>query len=213
MELIFLYLTFPFFIYWCINEKIGFQLSIVVLLSIWIIFIYRDLREYIPVNIDFTWIIIAVIFCGYLYLRSIIEALLAKGGIRACIITTAVVSFLMILYRSSFEFILPGGILLGLGIGYCINKHYIGFKSSGVPQKKGIIKYFILFIRFLLGMTILVLIIFRIEIFIRQFSENQNIYLYSFICYIVTSFWVSVAAPWIFIKLRLAGTADAEQNQ
>jgi len=212
MELLFLYLTLPFFIYWCINEKIGLQLSVVVLLSMWAVFIYGNFKEYLPVNVDFTWIIIAVVFCGYLFLRKKIETLLVKGGFRVCVITTAFVSFLMILYRPGFEFVFPGGSLLGFGTGYCINKRYVGFKSSDIMQRKGIKKYVTLFVRFLLGMFVLALIIFRVENIIQKISEHQNIYLYNFLCYALISLWVSVAAPWLFIKLRLAG-AGTEQKQ
>jgi uncharacterized membrane protein len=35
-------------------------------------------------------------------------------------------------------------------------------------------------------------------------SSNQN--LYGFIHVALAGFWVSVAAPWIFVKLRLAGS-------
>ena len=214
MELMFLFLILPFFIYWCVNEKAGLQLGIVALLSIWAIFLYRQLDEHLPVNFDFRWIIIAVIFCGYLLLRNKIEALLAKGGFRAFMICTAAVSFIMILYRPDLEFVFPGGIMLGLCAGYCLNKRYIGFKAAEVLQRTGVAKYLTLLVRFFLGMAVLLLIVFLTGIIIEQFSESQNVQLYGFIIFVLIGIWVSAAAPWVFVRLRLAGAVfDAEWNR
>ena len=100
MEFKFLFsiLFFSFFVYWCVSEKVGLQLAIVVLISNWLISVYWQLYELSPLNIDFSWVIIAVVFCGYIFLSGKIEALLLKGGFRAYLITAAVVSFIMILY-------------------------------------------------------------------------------------------------------------------
>jgi len=213
MELLFLFMILPFFIYWCVNEKKGAQLSIVFLLSIWVVFIYRYINDKIHFNADFRWIMIAIIFTGFIFLRKPVESLLSKGGYRAYIITAAVVSFLMILYRPGLETVLPGGIFLGMGSGYCLNKKYIGFKCEDVLQRKGIAKILTLFARFAIGMSVLIVIIFRVESIIQSVSQSQNIFLYGFLCYAIMSFWVFVAAPWIFIKLRLAGIYDGQNEQ
>jgi len=205
MDFIFLILVVPFFIYWCISEKVGLQLGIVSALSIWAILMYRHLSENISFNINFSWIIFPVFFCGYLLLRSKIEALLLKGGFRAYMITPAVVSFLMILYQPGLEFILPGGIVLGLGTGYCFNKRFIGFKSSIILQKNIALKSLVLSARFVIGTTVLALIVYRVDKIIEVIAENQNISLYYFLCCMVIGLWVSVLAPWVFIKLRITG--------
>jgi len=215
MNLIYLFLLAPFFIYWCINEKIGLQISITTLLCIWAVLLCAHLKENIPLNFNLTWIIIAVIVCVYLFLGKKIDALLSKGGIRAYLITAAAVSFLMILYRPNYEFVFPGGIMLGLSIGYCLNKRYIGFKSSDVLNRKGIIKWLSLIARFILGTAILPIILFRINEIMRQISNSQYILIYGFLSYVIMSMWVSVAAPWLFIKLHLAGVSTndpTEQN-
>ena len=213
MDPLFFLLILPFLIYWCINEKTGLQIGIVVLLCIWAIFLYRNFVEYLPFNFDLEWVIIAVIFCGYLFLRSRIESLLLKGGFRACMTVTAAVSFLMIIYRPELEFVLPGGLLLGLGIGYCLNRRFIGFKSMNVLERTGLAKYLTLLARFVLGMAVLVLFVFRIELIIEQISKSQNIFLYGFLCYALISMWVSVASPWVFIKLRLAGSSSGIEEK
>ena len=209
MELMYLSLLLPFFIYWCINEKVGLQFGIVGLLSIWIIVLIRHLDIEFLINIQFEWIIVAVIFCGYLLFGKKIEWFLKLGGLRAFMITSAVISFLMIIYRPGLEFVIPGGMFLGMGTGYCLSKRYVGFKSTNVLQRQGFIKYLILLARFILGMAVLALIILRVEPIIQSFSESQNFQLYGFICYAIISLWVFFAAPWLFIKLRLAGSETA----
>jgi len=207
MELSFLFLVLPFFIYWCINEKVGLQLCIVFLLSIWTIFLYRYIGDKLPFNMDIRWIIIAVIFCGYLLLHKKIDAVLALGGgIRAYMITTAAVSFLMIIYRPGLETVLPAGVLLGIGAGYCMNKKYVGFNCSDVLERKGILRILTLAARFFIGIAVLAIITYRVEKVIEQLPESQNIFLYCFLCYAVYGLWVSIAAPWLFIKMRLAGS-------
>jgi len=212
MDLIYLFLLVPFFIYWCVNEKAGLQIGITVLLCIWSVLIYRHFKEDISLDIDLTWVIVAFLFCIDLFLGKRINFLLSKGGVRAYMITAAVVSFLMILYHPSVEYVFPGGILLGLSIGYYVNKRYIGFKSVDTLRIKGIKKWLIMAARFILGVAVLAVIIFRVNQIMINISNNIYILIYGFLCYAVMSLWVSVAAPWVFIKIHLAGTDDSTGN-
>jgi len=203
-----------FCIYWCINEKIGLQLSIVVLLSAWITHFLNDLDIKFPINMEIGWLVIALFICGYIFLRKKFEALLLKRGFRVHMISTAVVSFLLIIYHPQPYFVVPGGVLLGLGLGYCLNKKYIGFCAANSLQRDGIKKYLTLLARIALGILILLLMVYRIEKIIYGMSEKQNIFLYGFLCYTLIGFWITIAAPWLFIKLRLAGTVsdNADSN-
>jgi len=212
MDLIYLFLLAPFFIYWCINEKAGLQIGITVLLCIWSVLLYRNFKEDIPLDIDLTWIIVAFLFCVDLFLGKKIIFLLSKGGVRAYMITASVVSFLMILYHPSVEYVFPGGILLGLSIGYYMNKRYIGFKSSDIREMKGIKKLLIMLARFILGIAVLAVIIYRVNQIMANISNHIYILIYGFLCYAVMSLWVSVAAPWIFIKIHLAGADDSTES-
>ena len=212
MDLIYLFLLAPFFIYWCINEKAGLQIGITVLLCIWSVLLYRNFKEDIPLDIDLTWIIVAFLFCVDLFLGKKIIFLLSKGGVRAYMITASVVSFLMILYHPSVEYVFPGGILLGLSIGYYMNRRYIGFKSSDIREMKGIKKLLIMLARFILGIAVLAVIIYRVNQIMANISNHIYILIYGFLCYAVMSLWVSVAAPWIFIKIHLAGADDSTES-
>jgi len=201
-----------FCIYWCINEKIGLQLSIVVLFSTWTTHLLNNMNIKFPINIEIGWLVIAIFFCGYILLRKKLEIFLVKFDIRVYMIITAVISFLLIIYHPFPYFVVPGGVLLGLGIGYCLNKKFVGFNAVKLLERKGIKKYLTLLARTALGVSILLLMVYRIEKIIYGMSENQNIFLYGFLCYTLIGFWVTIAAPWLFIKLRLAGTVIVSED-
>ncbi|MCL2801258.1 MAG: hypothetical protein FWD28_05830 [Treponema sp.] len=205
MYILSLIFIIPLFIYWCANEKIGLQLSIVYIVSAWVINVLQHSDIWLSFHIGYGYIIAAVIFCFYIFFRKRLEALFAKGGFRVYLISTAVASFLMILYRPEPEFVLPGGLLLGLGAGYCLCKRYVGFKSADYLERKLILVILTVVLRILIGLGVLALIAYRVNSFMPHLSENQNIFLYTFLCCAVCGFWITIVAPFVFIKLRLAG--------
>ncbi|MCL2440364.1 MAG: hypothetical protein FWD14_01360 [Treponema sp.] len=212
MKILFSLLAFSFFIYWCINEKIGLQICLTILISIWVVLNYRQLNIQWNKWPGFSWVFIAIVFVGYILSRDKLESLLLKGGFRIYMVSTAVISFLMILYRPDFVIVIPAGFFLGMGLGYNLNKKYVGFKSACILQKKKLTMYLILFSRFVTGILVLVLIFFRVEKIINNIPENQNIFLYTFLCAAFMGFWVSIAAPWLFEKLRLTSSPTGNQN-
>jgi hypothetical protein len=162
------------------------------------------LGVHFPTDVLAGWILGGVILCGYFLLSDRIENLLVKGGSRVQMIAVAALSFAMILYIPAKEILMPGGTLLGFGLGYCLNKRYIGFSTNALPERVDNKKYLILLARLLLGLAGLILIFLRLDSFVPFAGSNRN--LYSFIVTMLAGMWISIAAPWIFIKLRLAGS-------
>jgi membrane-associated phospholipid phosphatase len=162
------------------------------------------LGVHFPTDVIVGWITGGIVLCGYFLLNARIEMLIKNGGFHAGVITSAALSFIMILYLPSKELLMPGGAVLGLGAGYCFNKKYIGFSSSVPFGKTGIKKYLVLFARLLLGIAGFALIFFAGSKLIPQDSTNYK--LYGFILAALGGFWISVVSPWLFVKLGLAGT-------
>jgi membrane-associated phospholipid phosphatase len=167
------------------------------------------LGVHFPTDVFAGWILGGIILCGYFLLADKIETLLAKGGIRAGLIASALVSFIMILYLPGKEILMPAGFLLGLGAGYCLNRRYVDFSAGKTLGRTGIAKFLVLFVRFLLGITgfLLVYIVFGKILP----TEGGNANLFGFIRYALVGLWVSVAAPWVFVKLRLAEIESQEK--
>ena len=185
-----------------IKKKWAFVCAAVLCILIGFSRIY--LGVHFPTDIIAGWILGGIVLCGYFMLGDRIETLLVKGGFRAGMIASAVFSFVMILYLPDKELLMPGGIVFGLGIGYCLNRRYVGFASNALLGRSGTEKYLTLCARMFLGLIGFMLVFVAAGNLIPRESSNQN--LYGFIHVALAGFWVSVAAPWIFVKLRLAGS-------
>ena len=182
--------------------------GIAALLCLLVSFSRIYLGVHFPTDILGGWLLGAFILCVYFLLGSRIEALLEKGGFRAGMIACAALAFIMILYRPGDESLLSGGMTLGIGAGYCLNRRYIGFRSSvffAHTGDKKQTKYLILLARFVLGIASLVLILAAVVKLIPLTQDSGNYQLFLFLIFAISAFWVSAGAPWLFCKLRLAG--------
>jgi hypothetical protein len=166
------------------------------------------LGVHFPTDILGGWLLGALILCVYFLLGSRIEALLEKGGLRAGMIACAALAFIMILYRPGDESLLSGGMTLGIGAGYCLNRRYIGYRSSvffAHTGDKKQTKYLILLARFVLGIASLAVIFAVIVKLFPLTQHSANYDLFRFFILAIAALWVSAGAPWLFCKLRLAG--------
>jgi len=274
----YVYTLFLLVVYWGIDEKKGCQISFIVLISIWLNLLLKDMlnqprpfftdydpsvgiinerlgglpsghaqnslvlffvtaswirknwayigaaviclligfsRIYLgvhfPTDILAGWLLGGIVLCGYFFLHARIEALIERGGFRAGMYASAVTSFIMIIYTPGEELLLPGGILLGIGAGFCLNRRYTGFSSNVFLGRTGVKKYLTLAARFVLGAAVFLLFVFAIGKIIPQFANSNNEKLYRFLCYALAGLLFSFFIPWVFIKLRLAGVESEEK--
>jgi len=164
------------------------------------------LGVHFPTDIVAGWLLGGVILCGYFLLRDKIEALLVRGGFRAGMYASAVVSFIMILYLPDEQLLMPGGILLGVCAGFCLNRRYVKFSTNALLGRTEVKKYLTMAVCVVLGIGIFILFIFAIGKIIPQIVNLRSEKLFVFVFLVLVGLWVSVGAPWVFIKLRLAET-------
>jgi membrane-associated phospholipid phosphatase len=273
-----LIITLLVIVYWCVNEKKGFRLSVMVLLSmcinlslkemigqprppsdLWLItermsgfpsghaqntvvlyfilasFITEKFTQYknriyvcaallcfligfsriylgvhYPTDVLGGWILGGIVLCGYFLLSGKLEALIVKGfdsegnAHRAGMITSAAASLLLIaFYKISYSTgaLISGALMLGLGLGYCLNRRHLGFKSAFAPGNKNYKKYLFLALRLFAGTAGLLLVFIGTGKLLPPESLSD---LYNFIRLSLAGLWVSLAAPWVFVKLRIA---------
>jgi membrane-associated phospholipid phosphatase len=182
-----------------LKRKQGYVIAALLCLLIGFSRIY--LGVHFPTDVLGGWVLSALVLCGYFTLGNKIEALLAKGGFRAGLYASAGLSFLMILYLPGEEILMPGGTLLGMGVGYCLNCRYIGF-TSALADREGTAKHLAFLVRYLLGITGVLLIYILIGKLITQNSGNRNLFVFT--RFALLGLWVSAGAPWIYVKLHLA---------
>jgi hypothetical protein len=98
--------------------------------------------------------------------------------------------------------LMPGGMILGLGIGCFLCRRYITFNAS-IKDRTGTEKSLTLLVRYALGITALVLLYVAPGKIINGLRDSGNYHLYVFIRYVLMAVWISAGAPWVFCKLRL----------
>jgi len=158
------------------------------------------LGVHFPTDILGGWLIGGILLAVYFLAGKRIEALIAAHSPRAGFIAYAVLAFVMILYRPSIELLIPGAAILGLGSGYYLCKEYIGFTASTLS---GVYKYFNMAVRFLLGMTVVVLLFVLTEKITVKLRSSGNYPLLIFLRFALLALWISAGAPWFFRFLRL----------
>jgi membrane-associated phospholipid phosphatase len=160
------------------------------------------LGVHFPTDVFAGWIIGGLIRTGCFFLTPRIEKALAEAGVRAKLVLSAAVSFVMILYRPADDILMPGAALLGMGIGYTLNVHRFHFRAA-LFGRQGKAKLFTLLGRFALGAAGIALIFL---IFGKLLPGSRSAYyrLFFFLRYALLGFWIFAGAPWLFLRTGLA---------
>ena len=185
-----------------IKRKWAFAAAGIIILLVSFSRIY--LGVHFPTDIFGGWILGALVLCFYFVFKTRLEELLEKAGVRAQMISITAVSFIMILYRPNEELLMPGGILLGLGAGYILNKLYIGFTGSVLYAEKYSKRFLLAIARFIPGIAVTFFINTVMQKIIPAIHGSSWFLLGYFILYGLIGLWVSAGAPLLFVKLNLA---------
>ncbi|MDR1277430.1 MAG: phosphatase PAP2 family protein [Treponema sp.] len=161
------------------------------------------LGVHFPTDVFAGWLIGGLVCAAYFFLTPRIEKALERGGLRARLILSTAVSFMMILYRPADDLLMPGAALLGIGTGYALNIHFLRFRAAAVFGRRGAVKLCTLLGRFVLGMGGVALIFIIFEKFLPG-GHSAYARLFFFLRYALLGFWIYAGAPWLFLRAGLA---------
>ncbi|MDR2135550.1 MAG: phosphatase PAP2 family protein [Treponema sp.] len=188
------------------GKKWAFPLA--VLLSLLVGFSRLYLGVHFPTDLLGGWVLGALTLAVYFLAGARIRAALIRGGLRFRMILCSGLAFVMILYRPQVELLVPGALVLGLGLGYCVNRARVGFRAgpragSKTAGGQGAARFPVLGARFAIGMAGLAALVAVLGLLAPE--EASPLYpLFVFARFALAGFWVCAAAPWLFLRLRLA---------
>jgi hypothetical protein len=89
--------------------------------------------------------------------------------------------------------------LMGMSLGFVLERKFIGFSSDGTVRVR--------ILRYILGLAVIIGLWIGLKI---AFKGLEPALMFRFIRYLLIGLWGSFAAPWVFVRLKLA---DVEQNR
>jgi membrane-associated phospholipid phosphatase len=153
------------------------------------------LGVHFPTDLLGGYLIGAVLWLLYLWQGPVMETWLAKKGLAWQLGTALVLpGLLMLLLPTGEEIGVTGGaLLIGMSVGFVLERRWVGFESGGLWWKQGA--------RLLFGLAVLFVLRFGLK---AAFSGLEPELLFRFVRYVLMGLWYGAGAPWTFVKLRLA---------
>ena len=104
--------------------------------------------------------------------------------------------------RSPANYFTLAGSLFGSITGYVLMKKYIRFQTRGTPLQNAA--------RYVLGIASVLVIYSGLDMLFSMIAADETIlgYLLRYLRYTIVTFWMTCAAPWLFLKIRLAQPAE-----
>lgn len=112
------------------------------------------------------------------------------------IIIPAAMAFISL--RFNEESIASAATLMGMSAGFVLERRFIGFSSDGSISNR--------ILRYILGLAVIIGLWIGLKI---VFKGLEPVWVFRFLRYLLIGLWGAFAAPWVFVKLKLA---DLERN-
>ena len=157
------------------------------------------LGVHFPTDVLAGWAIGIVILGTYLALGKRIEKWL--GGLPLTVQVSLAVSLplLLLAIQPSDVMVQVTGALMGIAVGVALAIRYLDFDAGGPLWQRAV--------RFLLGVAVVAAIFFGLRLIFP--SEGESLYaVFRIIRYGLVGLWISLGAPWLFIKVKLSKAGE-----
>lgn len=153
------------------------------------------LGVHFPTDVFAGWAIGIVILTIYLALGERIEAWLGGLSLTVQIVLALSLPLLLLVIQPNDVMVQVTGALAGIAVGVALAMRYLDFDAGGPIWKRAI--------RFILGVAVVAAIVFGLRLVFPD--EGASLYAaFRYLRYGLAGAWISLGAPWLFLRLRLA---------
>ncbi|MDR0707218.1 MAG: phosphatase PAP2 family protein [Treponema sp.] len=182
------------------RRALFFALAILISLVMGVSRLY--LGAHFPTDLFAGWFLGGAALTCYIFFEERISNFLAKSGLRIQFIISAAASFVILLTGNT----LLSGAMLGMGAGYALMLKFAPFAAKS-KRGKGVKTFFILLARYIIGVAGAAILFFAFQRLIPDKNSAYHLIVY-FCLPLLLGLWIYAGAPWIFLKARLAETAE-----
>jgi membrane-associated phospholipid phosphatase len=153
------------------------------------------LGVHFPTDVLGGWALGAVLLAAYLALEPRVEVWLKKARLGVQLVLVVIVSLALLLVYPVKDATSAMAVLLGAGMGLALARRVARFSAAGPLWQRAV--------RFLVGLIGLLAIYFGLRVIFP--GEGEPLYLVlRVVRYALLGLWMSLGAPWLFLRLRLA---------
>ncbi len=153
------------------------------------------LGVHFPTDVLGGWIVGVIFLLAYLALEFRVETWLKRLSLAAQLALAVFVPLVLLLLFHSGDAPKVMGAMLGGGVGLVWLVRTVPFRTAGPLWQR--------VVRFLVGVVVLFVIYFGLKAIFP--AEGEPLYLsFSIVRYALLGLWMSLGAPWLFLRLRLA---------
>ena len=158
------------------------------------------LGVHFPTDVLVGWAIGIVILGTYIAVGKRIETWLGGLSLTAQILLALLLPLLLFAIQPSDVTVQITGAFAGIAVGVALGIRYLDFDAGGLIWKRAA--------RFLLGVAVVAAIFFGLSVIFPV--EGESLYaVFRFVRYSLVGLWISLGAPWLFLRVGLAEARTA----